>query len=109
MKPVKENKIILLAFFFLPALFFGCKQKTQIEDRIASELYVHILIINEKYGAESDSSKVYKKELFKKYNIDEKQFDDYLKSLEEDKEKWELFFNLSEEYLNRLKADGNIN
>ncbi|MGK9367653.1 hypothetical protein ACSSWA_01990 [Melioribacter sp. Ez-97] len=109
MKPVKENKIILLALVLLPALFYGCEQKIRLDDRKAAEVYVSVLIINEKYGAESDSSKAYKKELFKKYDIDEKQFDDYLNSLKEDKEKWERFFDLSEEYLNRLKAEDNIN
>ncbi|MGK9476657.1 hypothetical protein [Melioribacter sp. OK-6-Me] len=109
MKPVKENKILLLALFFPLALFYGCKQNNLPEDQKAAEVYVHLLIINEKYGAESDSSKILKEHVFKKYEMHEKEFEDYLKSLEEDKDKWELFFNLSEEYLDRLKKEGNFN
>ncbi len=109
MKPVKENKILLLALFFSAVLFYGCKQSNLAEDQKVAEVYVHILIINEKYGTESDSSKVLKENVFKKYDIPEKQFEDYLKSLGEDKEKWEHFFNLSEKYLDQLKNEGNIN
>lgn len=64
-----------------------------------AHLYVDLLTIEEFYHGIPDSIKFHQKELFTKYQISSDQYLEKLKKMKEDKEEWQEFFKLADDYL----------
>lgn len=101
MKPVRKIKILVL-FLFL--FIFACSSKNEIEVEKLAKIYVDLLIVEETFN-DNDSLNLKREEVFSKYSITEEIYDSSFKMFEYDDEKWDKFFNLSNEYLDTLKAN----
>lgn len=73
------------------------------------KVYVESVTINETYASNSDSLRIKKQMVFKKYGVTEKQFEAELKEYSQDKESWGRFFKKANDYLNDLKKSNTIN
>lgn len=73
------------------------------------KLYVENLIVEETYFKNSDSLKIKKNQLFKKYGLSQKEFEGQLINIGNDKIKWESFFNKSRSLLEDLRKSGAVN
>ncbi len=108
-KLAKRNKYLfalpLLLLFFIIS---GCKS-SKIDDKTAVKIYVENLIVEEKYSSNTDSLRLQKQMVFKKYNLSRNDFDDFMKSMKDDPEKWKIFFEQADSYLNELKEKGVVN
>ncbi len=89
-------------------LFTGCKSH-EIDSDTAVKVYVENLIAEEKYSSKPDSLNIERQTIFKKYNVSQADFDNYLQSMNDDTGKWEEFFKNADTYLNELKASGIVN
>jgi len=108
LKRVRKSKIPFCCSFFFAAvliLLIGCTKKS-INEETAVKIYVEKLIAEESYSFNADSILFHKQKVFSKYNTTEYEFNDYLKKLESDQEKWESFFKKSDEYLLELNKKG---
>jgi hypothetical protein len=107
LKPARRNSPAFL--FLLIAFFFSACSKEKIPEEILVKVYVESVIINESYTFNSDSLRIKKQMVFKKYGVTEKQFETELKEYSQDKGSWERFFKKANDYLNDLKKNGTIN
>jgi hypothetical protein len=107
LKPVKRNNILLLLLLVLPIIYSGCKSHS-LDDETAVKIYVENIIAEEKYLSNHDSLRISKQKIFSKYKFDKKQFNEYLKDLNGNKDKWENFFKEADLYLSGLKKKGVI-
>ncbi|MCX7797289.1 MAG: hypothetical protein N2249_01535 [Melioribacter sp.] len=106
MKQVKRNSFFI--FILISLVLFSCKNK-KLDDNIAIRVYVENIIIHEKYSYNQDTLRKYQNELFRSYNISKIDFENYLKSLKTDQNKWQDFFKRAEAYLNELNKVGAVN
>ena len=85
-------------------LLVSCNFTEETSQKEIAHLYVDILVAEETYKTDADSMQIALDSLYKFHNISESK---YLKELENysyDEDAWKEFFNLSEEYLDTLKA-----
>ena len=101
MKPVRKIKFLIV---LLLVLLTGCADNENMELEKKSKVYVDLLIV-EDYYKDTDSLELKRDEVFSKYSINEAIYDSSFKKFEYDSEKWELFFSLSNAYLDSLKGD----
>lgn len=92
-----------LAVFFL-ITFQNCDGHKKLDIDTLSKVYVDLLVVEDFYSG-TDSLKIKKDEIFKKYDIDSSSYYEKYKSLKFDDEKWNEFFNLSQTYLDTLKSN----
>jgi len=107
LKPVKRNNFFLLLLLALPIFCTGCKSQS-IDDETAVKIYVENIIAEEKYLSNPDSLKICRQKIYSQYKSDSKKFNEYLKNLKGDKDKWENFFKKTDLYLSELKKKGTI-
>ena len=62
------------------------------------KVYVENVIVNETYGLQSDSVKIHKEAIFRKYKITEKIFEDEMAKFSADKESWTRFFKKANDF-----------
>ncbi len=87
-----------------------CSCKTHsVDQETAVKIYVENIIVEEKYPSNPDSLRIYRQNVFSKYNLLKNDFDDFMKSMKDDREKWESFFKQADSYLNELKEKGIVN
>ncbi len=108
LKPARRNKFIfsLLVVSFL--LITNCTKKI-IDEEVAVRIYVENIILEEKYSYNTDSLRIYRKQLFEKYKISQNDFEEYLRGLKANQKSWESFFKKADEFLNDLKNTNAIN
>lgn len=64
-----------------------------------AHLYVDLLVVEEFYHGIPDSIKAHQQKIFEKYKISAKEYLEEIKKMKEDKEEWDEFFQLTDEYL----------
>jgi hypothetical protein len=96
-------KLILLVLL-LSIVSISCADNENIELEKLSKVYVDLLIVEDFYK-DNDSLDLKREEVFKEFSITEAMYDSAFKKFEHDSEKWELFFRLSNAYLDSLKSD----
>ncbi len=101
MKPVR--KISFLVILFITTLL-SCSNDNEIELEKLSKVYVDLLVVEDFYK-DTDSLELKRDEVFSKYSLTEAIYDSSFKKFEYDSEKWEMFFDLSNAYLDSLKKD----
>lgn len=104
MKPVKKISLFLLITL---SLYFGCSNDESVELEKLSKVYVDLLIVEDFYK-NTDSLEIKRSEVFSNHSINEVLYDSSFKKFEYDSEKWKLFFELSNAYLDSLKKDVNF-
>ncbi|MFZ1290741.1 MAG: hypothetical protein WAR79_11665 [Melioribacteraceae bacterium] len=92
--------IYLTTFSFL---LLNCSEQKSIDINTLSKVYVDLLVVEDFYMG-TDSLKIKKAEVFNKYEIDTSSYFNSYRALQYDSEKWNEFFNLSQTYLDTLKA-----
>lgn len=107
LKPAKRNNVFLFLLLVLPIICPGCKSQS-LDDETAVKIYVENIIAEEKYLSNPDSLKICKQKIYTQYKSDKKEFNEYLKNLKGDKDKWESFFKKADLYLAELKKKGII-
>ncbi|MEG8945831.1 hypothetical protein [Rosettibacter firmus] len=108
MKQVKRNNHIVLFAISILLLIVNCSEK-KIDEDTAIRIYVENIILEEKYSYNLDSLKINQKKLYEKYNTSREEFENYLKNLKTDIEKWQNFFKKANTYLQDLKNTNVIN
>jgi hypothetical protein len=93
-------RLILYSFITL-FLFAGCSGKKNNDSYRMSRLYVDLLITGEKSISDSSANV---DSVFNLYGVTKTEYENYMRSLRGDKEKWEDFFNSAQRYLDTLKA-----
>lgn len=88
--------VILISFQF-------CSNQKNVDLETLSKVYVDLLVVEDFYSG-TDSVKIKKEEVFKKYEIDSTSYFNSYKSLKYNDAKWNEFFNLSQAYLDTLKS-----
>ena len=107
LKPVKRNSAILLVLLF--ALFcFACGREKTSEE-VLVKVYVENVIADQTFTKNSDSLRLKKEAVFKKYGITEQEFESELGKYSQDKERWASFFKKANTYLDDLKKSNAIN
>lgn len=99
MKPVK--KISLFIFFIV--LSVSCNDK-KVELEKLAKVYVDLSVVEDYYN-NTDSLKIKKDSVFKKYNFSEVDYKQNFLKIGADKEKWDEFYKLANTYLDTLKAE----
>ena len=107
MKPVKRNSKILL-LLFLTLLCFACS-KEKVSEEVLVKVYVENVIADKTYAHNSDSLRIHKGAVFKKYELTEKEFEVELGKYSQDKDRWARFFKKANDYLEELKKSNAIN
>ncbi len=74
-----------------------------MDEETAVKIYVERIIVEEKYSFSLDSIKVYKGKIFSKYNVTSHEYENFLKNLSDDSERWTHFFKRADTYLSELK------
>ncbi len=104
MKLVKENrKKIILTFSLL--LLIGCGNQAEKDIAKYARVYARLTFISQLYAGAPDSIKVHEKKVFKKFGITEDAYWKKVKSLRENTETWNKFFELSVKELNKIKKE----
>lgn len=101
---VKNSKLFIL---FFAIIISSCASK-KIDDDTLVKIFVEKLIIDEKYYNNKDSIINKNKELFNKYKINEKEFEEALRKKNYNREEWATFFKKSNQLLYDLKNSGAI-
>ena len=82
----------------------SCNDAKELDAEVLAKVYVDLLIA-EDYYKNSDSLKFKRKEVFNKYSTSEEIYDSTFKKFSYNKDKWDKFFELSNEYLDTLKSN----
>lgn len=98
MKLVKNVNIAL----FILSLFVSCSDEKEIHSEILAKAYVDILVVEDFYVG-TDSVDVKKEEIFKKYSLTEKDYHSSIEKFANNREEWDKFFELANNYLDTLK------
>lgn len=107
LKPVKRNNNFLLLLLVLPIICAGCKSQS-LDDETAVKIYVENIIAEEKYLSNPDSLKICRQKIYSQYQSDNKKFNEYLKDLKGNKDRWDNFFKKADSYLSELNKKGTI-
>lgn len=107
LKQVKRNSKFFL-LLFLALLYSGCSKEKVSEESLV-KVYVENVIASQTFASNSDSLRVHKETVFKKYGITEKEFEVELGKYSQDKEIWARFFKSANDYLIELKKSKAIN
>lgn len=108
LKRARKNKFITSFIIIFLLLLTTCAKKN-IDDEVAVHIYVENIILEEKYSYNVDSLNIYRRKLFEKYQITQKDFENYFRELKANQKSWESFFKKADEYLNDLKKSNAIN
>ena len=85
-------------------LLVSCNFTEETSQKEIARLYVDVLVAEETYKADSSSMQIAIDSLYKLHNITESKYLEELENYRYDEDTWKEFFNLSEEYLDTLKA-----
>ncbi len=99
------KKLLILLFAFSTIFIASCKKKNVIEKEKFAEVYVEILISQEKYKgdfAKADSSR---KVIYSKYEITDEQYHSTLENYGSDQKKWDDFFELVNKKIDELQKN----
>ncbi|MEW6652098.1 MAG: hypothetical protein AB1394_01380 [Bacteroidota bacterium] len=107
MKLVKRSS--LLPFFVIALFVFSSCQNEEMDEDKLVRIYVENLIIEETHRGNSETIRMQKESLFKKFNTTKDKFETELTKIGTDKYKWESFFNKSRELLEDLRKSGAVN
>lgn len=101
MKPARKIKISSSLFLIL---CFACSDSQNIEVEQLAKIYVDLQVVSDTYH-DTDSLELKRNQVFEHYSITDEIYDSTFKYFSYDKEKWEEFFQLANNYLDTLKAD----
>ncbi len=95
-------RVILFSSLLLILFLSSCSShKNDSESLKMAHIYVDLLIAGEKAPYDSTVSRDL---VFQKYDVTNKNFQQFLKSLGSNQKKWDEFFNLAQRYLDSLKS-----
>jgi hypothetical protein len=98
LKQVKRISIIVFLF-----LSVSCANKNEVEPERLAKAYVDLLVVEDFYK-DTDSLNIKREQVFQKYSLTEELYDSAYKQISFDVDRWEIFFNLANVYLDTLKA-----
>ncbi len=105
LKQVKESRCIL--FFVLAFLFVNC-QKNKIDDDLLVRVYVENIVFEESHQQNTIEYTKQKEEIFKRNNISQKDFEEAMMKMKDDKNRWDAFFKKADALADDLKKSGTI-
>ncbi|MFH1196042.1 MAG: hypothetical protein V1720_10030 [bacterium] len=79
-----------------------------MDEEITAKTYVDLLIAEEQFEKNADSLKARRKEIFKKYETNEKKYLYSFDTFAEDEERWKSFNEYAQTYLDTLKKKHGI-
>ena len=98
------SKILLaLTIISILALFNSCKNKNEIKKEKLANIYVEVLISQEKNKNDFAKADSIKKVIYKKYGVSSEQYQSTLESYGSDQKKWDDFFKLVNERIEELQ------
>ncbi len=89
-------------FFLLILLAVGCSSHKDNQVERMSRLYVDLLIAGEKAPFDSTETP---DAVFQKYSVSSNQYKLFMENLRADRDKWQLFFNSAQSYLDSIKTE----
>ncbi len=108
LKPANVIKkfVIPVAAILILMTLFGCQSESdEVPAEKIAKVYVDLLVAKELYRSNPDTVSILEKEIFSKYNIDKDYYEKSIKNFKDDKEKWDLFFNVAKSYLDSLHGE----
>lgn len=103
LKLVKRVNTFVLVLFLFSVLYYGCDEEPKVEREKLVKVYVEKTIAQSKYVNFPDSLESAKEEIFKKYNLTEKEYDAAINEIQPKSEYWDEFFKEAKSYLDSLK------
>lgn len=94
---------------FIIVLLSGCKSQSDIRFETAAKVYVENMLIEDKYSDRPDTVIILRDKLYEKYKMSKDEYKKVFDGLSIDKDKWNVFFTLSEKYLDSLKSKQSLN
>jgi hypothetical protein len=107
-KQAKRSKSFHIFFVLTALVFFSACQKTIIDEDKLVRIYIENNIVEESQPPNSDTYRKQKTDILKKYNITQKDFDEAMLDMKDDKEKWNSFFKKANVLVDDLKKSGTI-
>lgn len=97
-----------LTALLIIVLIAGCKSSSDMKLETAARIYVQNLVVDEKYRDKPDSAAIMHDKIYSKFNLSKEEYKKVFDGIMTDKERWDVFFTLSEKYLDSLKNNSNI-
>jgi hypothetical protein len=94
---------------FIIVLLSGCKSQSDIKLETAAKVYVENMLIEDKYTDRPDTALILCDKVYAKYKMSKDEYKKVFDGLSIDKDKWDVFFTLSEKYLDSLKSKKSLN
>lgn len=102
---LKTRYIKYILALLLLSLDISCFESKIISDKEKfASIYIELQISFEKNRGNLSKLVAEREQVFKKYNVTEKQYNATLDYYGQDKEKWEEFFNLVSARLNKMRS-----
>ena len=98
-----------LIYLFAVIVLCSCGGPKDSNIETTAKIYVERIAVEEKYSSKPDTLKVLYDQLYIKYKFPEAEYKKVFSSFSTDKKKWEMFFSLSEKYLDTLKNKKMLN
>lgn len=105
MKQVKRNKLSGILLLFISALILISCGGGNINEDVASRIYVENVVAEEKFAGQPDSIKILRGKIFEKYKVSTEEYNRFINDLTYDIEKWNSFFAKADKYLIELKSE----
>lgn len=99
---MKQARSINL-LFLLTLIFLSCSDSAEVDKSTLAKAYVDLLVVEDFY-IDSDSLEIKKEEIFNKYSLTKETYDSSFAKFSFNREEWDEFFNLANEYLDSLKS-----
>jgi Domain of unknown function (DUF4296) len=101
--PSSNFRMLWWGAFLLIFILSGCSNKQAIQEDKFVKIYTDIIIAQDTSNAGGAELERIKQEVFKKYNINEKQYTNTLDYMNSKPERWEKFFNDAISYVEKMK------
>lgn len=98
-----KTTFILIAFL-LAAFLSNCSNNEVIEEDKFIKIYTDIIIAQDSIENDPEKLDSLRSEVFKKYNIDQIQYEKTIEYYNEDPERWKSFFEKTIAYIETLKS-----
>jgi len=98
---INAKKLIIL--ISLAIVFISCKNEKTIDEEEFARLYYNLLVIQEKFKADSILLKSEQDKLFQKSGVIEKQYYSTLTAYNKDPERWRTFFEYLKSYTDTMQ------
>ncbi len=89
---------------FILILLFSCSNERRSNDKVLAKMYVDLMIAEESAVSGADSLRKSLDRIYDSYSMTKDEYAEGISELKEDYERWSLFFEYAQAYLDSLKS-----